>query len=269
MRFLPLLLLFFSFQNTVFSQSKKNQQVVSGTVLVNDKKPLDAKSLLATLKADWKVKADSLNTSEKTIVFSTPGATVMIAQLNYPADPIEIRAAAQLSWLWTTATEEALRHQSQVVISVIGNADKALELHQLFTKVAAAMLENTSASGVYMSGQYLLISKGFYSAAAHNMLDNQTLPIYCWVYFGMPGDGGGYTFGMSEFGLKEMEIVKSARNNAEVHARLYDAATSVIKYNTRPADGATLVTEEGSKFEVKLTTGVFLEGQQVLQLKVD
>lgn len=267
MRFLPLLLLFTLSQTSIFSQNNKDQRVVSGTVLVNDKIPLDAKSLLATLRTDWKIKADSLNNADKTIVFSVPGATVMIAQLNYPADPIEIRAAAQLSWMWQTAAEEALRHQSQVVISVIGKNDKSLELHQLFTKVAAAILENAHASGVYMSSQYLLVSKGFYSAAAHNMLDNQTLPLYCWVYFGMPGDGGGYTFGMQDFGLKEMEIVKSAHTSAEVHGILYDAATAVIKYNTRPLDGESITSEEGSKIQVHAVKGVFLEGQPVLRLE--
>ena len=266
MRFLSILLLLISFQNTLFAQNNKTQQVVSGSVLVNDKNLLDAKSLLAALKSDWKVKTDSLNTAEKTIVFSTTGATVMIAQLLYPADPIEIRAASQLSWLWANAKEEALRHQSQVVISVIGNSDKALELYQLFTKVAAAVLEQTRASGVYMGSEYLLIPKGFYSAAAHNMLENQTLPIYCWVYFGMPGDGGGYTFGLQEFGLKEMEIVKSTHSNAEVHATLYDATSSVLKYNTHPINGESVVTEEGTKIQVKASKGVFLEGQLVLQL---
>jgi hypothetical protein len=267
MRFLPFLLLFFALHTSSFSQNTKTQHIVSGAVLVNDKVPLDAKLLIAALKSDWKVKADSLTTADKTIVFNTPGATVMIAQLSYPADPIEIRAAAQLSWMWTTAAEEALRHQSQVVISVIGNSDKSLELHQLFTKVAAAVLENSRASGVFMNSQYLLVSKGFYSAAAHNMLNNQTLPLYCWVYFGMPGDGGGYTFGLQEFGLKEMEIVKSTHNNAEVHASLYDAAVSVVKYHSQPADGGFVITEEGSKIAIKSTKGVFLQDQEVLKLE--
>lgn len=265
MRILAFLALL-SLQTSLKAQTQKPQHVVSGIVMVNDKKPLDAKSLIATLKNDWKVKADSINIADKTIVFSAPGATVMIAQLNYPADPIEIRAAAQLSWLWSTAAEEALRHQSQVVISVMGNASKSLELHQLFTKVAAAVLESSHSSGVYMGSQYLLISKGFYSAAAHNMLDNQTLPVYCWVYFGRPGDSGGYTFGMSDFGLKEMEIVKSEHSDAEVHATLYEAASSVIKYNSRPLNGESVITEEGTKIPVKFAKGAFLEGQQVLQL---
>ncbi len=266
LRILAPLALFLSLHTALSAQTQKSQHVVSGIVMVNDKAALDAKALIATLKTDWKVKADSVNISEKTIVFAAAGATVMIAQLNYAADPIEIRAAAQLSWLWTTASEEALRHQSQVVISVMGQASKSLELHQLFSKVAAAILESTHSSGVYMGRQYLLVSKGFYVSAAHNMLDHQTLPVYCWVYFGRPGNAGGYTFGMSDFGLKEMEIVGSSHSEAEVHATLYEAANAVLKYNSRPISGESIITEEGTKILVKVSSGVFLEGQQVLQL---
>lgn len=248
------------------AQKSKEPKVISGTVLVNNRTPLDAQALISAVKSDWKIKADSINIADKTIVFSTPTATVMVAQLDYPADPIEIKAAARLAWLWPNAEAEAVRHQSQVVVSVIGTEDKALELHLLFSKVAAAVLENTSASGVYMNSQYLLLPKGFYSAAAHNMIDNQSLPVYCWIYFGRPGDGGGYTYGMQEFGLTDLEIVKSERPEADVHAVLYDAVYSLIKYNTKLTDGQTMVTEEGLKLTVKRAKAVFLEGLNVFQL---
>lgn len=265
MRLLLLGLIFCS-ATLLQAQKSKEPKVVSGTVLVNNRVPLDAQALMAAIKSDWKIKADSINIADKTIVFSTPLATVMIAQLDYPADPIEIKAAARLAWLWPNADAEAVRHQSQVVISVIGSDEKPLELHLLFSKVAAAVLESASASGVYMNSQYLLLPKGFYSAAAHNMLDNQSLPVYCWVYFGRPGDGGGYTYGLQEFGLTDLEIVKSERPEADVHAVLYDAVYALIKYNTKLTDGQSLVTEEGLKLAAKRSKAVFLEGLDVFQL---
>src|SRR5262245_20281328 len=111
MRFFPIPLLFLTILKPVFSQTK-DQRIVSGTVLVNNKTQLDPKTVLNALRLDWRIPTDSVNTADKTIVFNTRGATVMIAQLEYPADPIEIRAAGQLSWMWKTATDEALRHQS-------------------------------------------------------------------------------------------------------------------------------------------------------------
>lgn len=262
------ILLFFSICSAPLSAQKaKEPRVVSGIVLASDKAPVDTKTLLNALKNDWKIKADSVSTADKTLTFNVQGITVMLAQLNYPVDPIEIRAAAQLSWLWPNGTEEALKHQAQIVISVIGNADKSLELHKLFTKVAAAVLENTHAVGVYMGSQYLLLQKGFYLSAAHNLSDSQSLPIYCWIYFGRPGSGGAYTFGMSEFGLKEMEIVKSSHPEADVHSTMYDVVYSLIKYNTRLHDGESAITEEGQKIPVKQARGAFLQDSDVLQLQ--
>jgi hypothetical protein len=267
MRFLNSLFFCFVLVQYTSAQKYENERVVSGTVLLGDTKPLDVPALMASLKSDWKVNYTDQTSVDKTVIFTVPGATVMLGQLSYPLDPIEIRAAAQLSWLWPNATEEALRHKSQLVISIIGSGAKSLELHQLFSKVAAAILETAPAVGVYMNSQYLLLSKGFYSSAARNMLENQSLPVYCWVYFGMPGDGGAYTFGMQDFGLKELEIVKSSRNSSEVHGAIYDVASSILKNGTKPADGDFLTTEEGLKLKVRASKGVFLEEHQVLQLE--
>jgi hypothetical protein len=83
----------------------------------------------------------------------------------------------------------------------------------------------------------------------------------------MPGKGGGYTFGLQEFGLTEMEISDPAQSDASVHATLYDAVMSVVKYNTRLSDGQSVTTEEGQKIPVRLTKAMFIEGQQVLRLE--
>lgn len=257
------------FSNPVFAQKKDQQNapeqtVVSGTVLLNDKTAPDAKALLSALKKDWQLKTDSASTADKTIVFAAPGATVMIAFLDYPVPATDIRAAAQISWLWKNGGDEALRHQSQAVVSVIGGGNKALDLYKIFTKTAAAVLENANACGIYMGDQYLLLSKGFYTAAARNMRDNFTMPLYCWAYFGMAQEeelSSGFTFGLHEFGLQEMEIVRSKQSLQDVHAVLYDAALTVVEKNTRLQDGQVFTTKEGQKFTVRLSKAVFQEGQ--------
>lgn len=258
---------FFLIYTVAQAQKPTEQTVVSGTVLLQEKSMPDAKNLLNALKITWKLKADSVNIGDKTIVFNTiGGATVMVAYLEYPAAPDETGAAARLSWLWKTAAQDCAKHQAQVVISVIGPANRSLELHKIFTQTAAALLEITRAPGIFMEGQYLLLSNGYYTAAARNMVQNQTIPLYCWVYFGRPGNGNGFTYGLSEFGLPEMEIVNSAHQEAEVHATLYDAAMSVVKYNLHVQDGQTITTEEGTKCVAHLNKGAYLEDKKVLQL---
>lgn len=246
------------------------QKVVTGSVLLNEKTAPDFKTLLSSLKTDWKFRTDSVTTHAKTLVFTTPGATVTVAYLDYPVAPAEIKAAANLSWLWRTAAQEAGRHQAQVVISVIGSTGRALELHKMFTRVAGGVLENTRASGIYLNSQYLLLTKGFYTAAAHNLQENNSLPVYCWVHFGMTeqaGKSGGYTYGLQEFGLPEMEIVQSPRPVAEVHAVLYDAAASVVEYGTKVRDGQTLTTREDQKLRVRFSASSVLEGLTTAKLE--
>lgn len=267
---IPVLLtaIFTLFQQFSFAQKTDAQQpqqkVVSGIVLLNDKTMPDGKVILASLKKDWKIKTDSSSIADKTIVFSSQNATVMIAFLDYPVPLTEIHTAAKFSWLWRTAEKEAGGHQSQVVVSVVGSSGKTLDLYKLFTRVTACVLENTQSAGFYMGEQYLLLSKDFYRSAAVNMRDNQTIPLYCWVYFGMIQDkelSNGYTYGLQEFGLPEMEVVNSKQSLQDVHSILYDAALTVIQYDRKLTDGQTLTTIEGQKLTVHSSKAVFQEGE--------
>ena len=262
-----ILLGFILLSTTVYAQKTDNQKVVSGTVLLKTKSALNTKALVSALKNTWKLKTDSISTAEKTMVINMiGGATVMIAYLDYPAAPDEVGAGARLSWLWQTAQEETANHQAQVVVSVIGPGNKTLELYKLFTQTAAAVLETAPAAGIFLESQYLLLSPGYFIAAAKNMVQNQSIPLYCWVYFGRPGEGGGFTYGLSEFGLAEMEIANSSYAEAEVHAALFGAALSVVKYGTQLSDGQFVTTEEGEKMKVKLGAGTYMKDLQVFQL---
>lgn len=250
------------------AQKQVEQKVVSGAVLLNSKTAPDSKLLLNALKTNWKLKVDSATVAEKTLVFnSTGGTTVMVAYLEYPAALDEIGAAARLSWLWKTGYGECSKHQAQVVISVIGPGNRSLDLYKIFTQTAAAVLEVTRAPGIFLGSQYLLLSADYFTSAARNMVQNQTIPLYCWVYFGRPGDGNGFTYGLSEFGLPEMEIVNSARPETEVHSTLYDATMSVVKYGTRVQDGQSITTEEGVKLLARFGKAQHVEGQEVLRLE--
>ena len=260
-------------QKTEAAPSAPSPKVVTGTILLSTKKAPDAKALLAALKADWKLRTDSSTATDKTLVFSSGGATVMLAYLDYPANPAEIAAAARLSWLWKNAAAEASKHPAQVVISVLGTDNHTLDLYKLFTKVAAATLQSTAAIGTFMNTQYLLLPKDFYLSSARTLLNDNALPVYCWTYFGIMEEGlpagasaqegvvsSGYTYGLRDFGLEEMEIVKAKGSASETHATLFDAASSVIQYNTRLQDGQQFTTLEGAKLTARKSKAAFVDG---------
>lgn len=256
----------FLLPHSVFAQKKETTaetKVVSGSILLNDKTAPDFKAILAALRSDWKLRTDSLNIGDKTVVFSTPDATVMLAYLDYPVSAAEVRFAAEISWLWKNAETEAPKHQAQLVISVVGNGSRMLDLYKLFTKVAAGALGKTRALGIHLGSQHLLLTKGYFTETARTMSD-ESLPLYCWVYFGLLQENGknsGYTHGLQEFGLQEMEVVQSELSLQDVHAKLYEATQYVVRYNVHLQDGQTVPTSEGQKIPVKRSNAVFLEGQ--------
>ena len=150
-----------------------------------------------------------------------------------------------------------------MIISVIGSSSRTLDLYKIFTKVAAATLEKSNSSGVFLNSQYVISSKPFFTAAARNMLNEQSIPVYCWVYFGMLQENNlnsGYTYGMSEFGYPDLEIVKSAHNTQEVHAALYDVTHNIIQYKLQLQDGQQVTTGDDIKITVKKMPGQMLEG---------
>lgn len=245
-----------------------DNKAISGIVLLNEKTPVNFKTLTESLKKDWGLRMDSSNQSGKNLVLYTTGATIMLAFQDYPASPVEIKSAAEGAWMWPGARTEAPKHQAQVVVTVVGAAGKAVQLYKLYTRAAAAVLDNSRSCGVYLPGQYLLQSKAFFLQAARN-LDQNTLPLYCWVYFGMFEDGGktcAYTYGLTEFGMTDLEIVKSSHTMQEAHAVLYDAAKDALQYNRLLQDGTVIETLEKQKITLTTATSPYLEGRQMLRV---
>lgn len=242
-----------------------DRQVVTGMILKNDKAAFDSKGFLAALKSEWKTAADSVSEKDGTLVFISGTAVVMLANMDYGVPATDLAAPAGISWLWKTAKTEALRNQSHLVLSVIGPSGQAAKLYKLFTRVAACALQHANASGVFMNNQYLLLPKGYYLESARNMTD-ASLPLYLWVYFGILQENGrssGYTYGLSEFGLEEMEIVDSQQSVQEAHAFLYDAAHDCVLYSRRVAEGDKVVGSEGQIVIAHRSAAKFVEGMTV------
>ena len=116
-----------------------------------------------------------------------------------------------------------------------------------------------------MNTQFVLQSRAFYLQAARN-LNEKALPIYCWVLFGMfeqDGLNNGYTYGMQEFGMPDLEIAKSKHSLQEVHAILHDIVADALQNNTRLQDGSIVETLEGQKITLKMAKSTLMEGESL------
>lgn len=259
---LPIALLLFPF-HAKGQKTETEMQSVAGIILKNDNAVFDFKTFLADLTTSGKIKAEASSVSENMLEFQVGEFKVLVADFpTAPCSEQNLYASIGISWLWKTAEKEIPKHQSHLGITILGKPGQALAMHKLFTNLTVSALQNSNSCGVYMPNQYLLVSKGHYLESARNMSESD-LPIYLWVYFGLSqldGKAGGYTYGLKEFGLKEMEVVRSSRPIQEVHAFLFDKTMEVILGDRKLKAGEKVSAGEGQNIEVRESEGEFLEG---------
>ncbi len=250
------------------AQTSPDQQIVTGMVLKNDSEPLNSALFFAKLKVEWGIAVDSFSEKERTIVFAIDSAIVMMASMDYAVPMLEWAAPAGISWLWKTAKTDVQAHRSQIVISVAGKHGRSVKLYQDFTKIAAAVLETTASSGVFMPNQYLLLPRGFYVESVKKLRSGD-LPVYLWTYFGMTQENGlasCYSWGLSEFGMKEMEINDTPRSIQEAHAIFFDAVEQVLHLNLRLKTGDKITIQNDESVAVQLSKGVLLDEVETVKI---
>ncbi len=246
-----------------------NVRTLSGAVLLREQKAPNFSALLPALRKDWGFVSDSSQLGERRLTLYSAGITVVLQYVSYPMAPAEVRSAAEGAWLWGSARDEAPRHQAQLTVGVVGTGQAPISLYKAYTRVVAAVLENTRAYGVYLPKHYLLHSRDFFLQAARQM-DNGELPVYCWVYFGMFQKDGlscAYTYGLDDFDMLDLEIVRSPKSLAEAHAILYDAAREALHTGKVWKDGSILESVDGERFLLRRARSPFIEGKEMLQLQ--
>lgn len=266
------LLLLLSAATCAFSQTQASNvptRTVSAVVLLREAKVPDFRALLPVLRKDWNLQIDSFSLTDKKLTAYSGGLSIVLQYVSYPVAAAEIAAVLEGAWLWGTAREEVPRHQAQLTIAVLGKGQTPLNTYQTYTRVAAAVLENTRAYGIYLPRHYLLLPRGFFLEAARQM-EQDELPLYCWIYFGMfqlDGLSCAYTYGLDDFGMLDLEIVRTPRSLAEAHAILYDAVRDALKTGKPWQEGAILESLDGERFRLRRVRSPYIENREMLQLQ--
>lgn len=222
-----------------------------------------ATPFLDELKTEWNIQLTNLDQKKGSLDFTVDGQSVSVKFNNEKIGYATLQPSAEISWLWKNAEVESAKNKSYYAVSVTGKG--ALETNKLFTKIVAAVLDNTNSSGIFIPNRFLLLSKGYYLESAKNMTD-QELPLYLWVYFGLlqnENKSSGYTFGMPELGFNDIEIIDSGRNLQEVHAMVYEIAHIVLLQNRRLKDGESVENSENQMVKVSLSPAKFVEDTTV------
>ncbi len=263
-------LTFFSFlffignHSIIYSQvpeMTENTNTAMSSILLHEMELMDYENIEKDILNTWDIQKDEINGNDQTISFAVDGITYLVAMIPAPLPDESLMSAVEYSYLWKDA-RSALNNKSHIAIAVIGEKDM-LDLYIEATKISAIILEYTNSSGIYLSGQSLVLSKAFYIAETASMTAEH-LPLKLWIYIGMRQTEKGnsaYTYGLKEFGLNELEIVNSDKAMEKITEYIYDMVHVALTEGVELNDGKTTDNKEDNKIKAILSNGINLDGQ--------
>jgi hypothetical protein len=215
--------------------------------------------LFATLAKDWKITASGAVVTAQSLSFEVPSGIIECTLTPQVMQKKDWYAYSTISWLWKSAEQDLAGHQAYLNIKFTAKPtqsvfDAELDLARVHASIFQVMTGN--AIGLLNSDRYLLIDGNLYRETMKN-LPVKAAPVYLLVYVGMSTDAGknsGFTFGLNQLNLPEMEVVKSDRTAHEVHAILVQSVEQVLL-------GEKMSISKDQKTTV--SEGVFVQGQTI------
>jgi hypothetical protein len=235
---------------------------ILGMVLLEVPNSMDIKKVVAELRTKWKLKVDDKEISDEASVLVIEGYTIALGNMSMPIPGNEIKTTAEYNYLWKNGINEATNHQGHIILSIINAGKAPIKENLLYSKVASAVLNNSKSLGVYIGGRTLLLKRNFYLANTEMMAEDD-LPLYNWIYFGLRQEGGkqsAYTFGLADFNKKEIEIVNSSHSLEDLNEMIFNLAHYVIENDVTLRSGETIGISAEQKLKVSETKGKFLDG---------
>jgi len=242
--------------------NSQDSKIILGMVILKDNNSFDVDSVANDFKDNYGGNINEPTGDNASFVCNVEGQLVVIAHMNVPIPCGDIERTAQYAYNWQTALEDTKHHKSHLIISIVQGGEDQMKRFKIFTQILCSVLRTTNAIGVYKGNQSLLIPKEDYLNEADAMSD-EYLPLNLWIYFGLrvtDNGNSGYTYGLKEFNMTEMEIVNSSKSLKDIRGFLFNIAHYVLDYNVTFQDGQTVGGSQQEKIEIRLSKGKFVEG---------
>ena len=240
--------------------------VFTGFVLLSKGK-WDKQQFIQDMKEKWNITVDEHNASEDksddALVFEVGDMLAAVSLGTYPIPNGEAEINAENNYMWENAVKIAKEHCAHIMVAVLGKEEDLLEKGKLFTKLVAACCRQKYATGVYTSG--VVFEPRFYEGFA-DMLQNDELPIFNWIWFGLYRDENGmnaYTYGMDVFGKDEMEVLGTDAEPSDLRDFLASLVSYVLENDVELHDGETIGFSAGDKRTISRSPGVSLPEEQM------
>ena len=241
----------------------------AGSVLLS-KVEWDKEQLIRDLREEWGIVDEEPDegdeddeNSDDAVVMRVGGMMLIVTLFHGHIPDNEAEINAENNYMWPEAIEVAKAHKAHIMVAVLGEEEKLLERGKLFTKAMAVCCKQKYATGVYTSG--VVFEPRFYEGLA-DMLKEDELPIFNWVWFGLyRSEGGlnGYTYGMDVFGKEEMEVLNTDAEPEDLRDFLASLASYVLACDVTLQDGETIGFSADDKHTITRSPGVSLPEEQM------
>ena len=241
----------------------------AGFVLLS-KAEWDKEQLIRDLREEWGIVDEEPDegdeddeNSDDAVVMRVGGMMLIVTLFHGHIPDNEAEINAENNYMWPEAVEVAKAHKAHIVVAVLGEEEKLLERGKLFTKAMAVCCKQKYATGVYTSG--VVFEPRFYEGLA-DMLKEDELPIFNWVWFGLyRSEGGlnGYTYGMDVFGKEEMEVLNTDAEPEDLRDFLASLASYVLACDVTLQDGETIGFSADDKHTITRSPGISLPEEQM------
>ena len=237
-----------------------------GFVLLDEVR-FDAEKYVKDLKDDWNLDYDFEITQEDNTIIADYNGMIMTASLMpAPIPDNEAVEQAKTNYRWENAVEAAEKHKAHLLVSVINSGDvDNIEGAKHYVKLLANATKQEGCLGINILGT--VIHPQMYYDFAKLYDENDDFPIENIVYIGLYGDENntvsGYTYGLEQFGKKELEIIKSSEEAEEVYNFLASISDYIITSDVVLNDGETIGFSEEQKIQISVSEGIALAGETV------
>ena len=237
-----------------------------GFVLLDEVR-FDAEKYIKDLKEDWNLDYDFEITQEDNTIIADYNGMIMTASLMpAPIPDNEAVEQAKTNYRWEKAVEAAEKHKAHLLVSVINRGDvDNIEGAKHYVKLLANATKQEGCLGINILGT--VIHPQMYYDFAKLYDENDDFPIENIVYIGLYGDENntvsGYTYGLEQFGKKELEIIKSSEEAEEVYNFLASISDYIITSDVVLNDGETIGFSEEQKIQISVSKGIALDGETI------
>lgn len=250
-----------SFHASTKEINQKNSALI-GMVLLAENGSLDIEKTIIELKTKWGLRITSSTLEGEVSVLEIDSYLISITSMGIPIPTDEVKTTAEYNYFWENASKEATNHKGHLIITLMKAGKDPIRENLLFSQVSSSVLNHSKSIGIYQGGRSLVLKKDFYLSNVEGMSE-ENLPLYNWLYFGLReinGKNSAYTYGLNDFGKKEIEIINSDKSLYELLEMLFNISHYILASNVSLNPGETIGVSETQKLKITESKGYFLEG---------